>query len=99
MKDIIKEILDNTYYASIIIFLSQIIFIYLKTLNVIYTSEKKILGAILTGNGVSVLFLISIGIGINSIMGGEILPLITFLLGGTLGTYWGIKQAKKNDLK
>jgi hypothetical protein len=35
-------------------------------------------------------------IGGNSIMHGEFLPILSYLIGGTLGTYWGIlKESKK----
>ena len=37
-------------------------------------------------------------IGANSIIHGDILPIISFLIGGALGTYWGIrKEIKKHE--
>jgi len=99
MKETIKEILENPYYAAVIVFLSQMVFIYLRTLNVIYTSDKNMWPAIWTGNGVGISILISFGIGTKSVMGGELFPLFMFLLGGSLGTYWGIRQSIKNESK
>jgi len=87
-----KEFLSNPWYAAIVVFVTQIIFLYLRTLNVIYTSERKMMGAILTGNGVSVSWLISMSIGLNSMFTGAWQPIIAFLIGGTIGTYWGIKK-------
>jgi hypothetical protein len=89
------EILSNEYYSAIVIFISQIIFIYLRTINVIYTAERKMLGAIITGNGIGFSWLISMSIGANSILEGQVVPIIAFLIGGTLGTYFGIKKETK----
>lgn len=46
MKEWIEEVLNNPYLSAIVVFVSQIVFIYLRTLNVIYTSERKIWPAI-----------------------------------------------------
>jgi len=99
MKETIQSILDNYYLTSLIVFTSQIAFIYLRTLNVIYTAERKIVPAITTGMGIGLLTLVSFSIGIQSILSGQVLPVILFLLGGALGTYWGIKQNIKNENK
>lgn len=90
-----KEILSNPYLSALVVLISQIIFIYLRTINVIYTAERKILPAILSGNGIGLAWLVSMSIGANSIMKGELVPIIAFLLGGTLGTYLGIKKESK----
>jgi len=99
MKELIKEILNNPYWSAIVVFISQIVFIYLRTLNVIYTSEKKIWAAVWTGNGVGISILVSFALGTKAILGGELIPIFMFLLGGSLGTYWGIKQTIKNEKK
>lgn len=87
-----KELLSNPWMAAAIVFVTQIIFLYLRTLNVIYTSERKIWGTIITGNGVSVSWLLSMSIGLNSMFTGDWQPIVAFLIGGTIGTYWGIKK-------
>ena len=95
----IKEILDDQVWSSLIVLFSQIVFIYLRTLNVIYTAERKIWPAIITGLGVGLLTIVSFSIGIKSFMGGEIIPFSLFLIGGAIGTYLGIKQNIKNENK
>lgn len=90
-----QEILNNPYYSALTILISQIVFLYFRTLNVIYTAERRMVPAILTGNGIGLTWLISMSIGANSILHGEPLPIIAFLIGGTLGTYWGIKKESK----
>jgi hypothetical protein len=80
------------------VLVSQIIFIYLRTINVIYTSERRMIPAIISGNGIGLAWLVSMAIGGNSILHGEILPIFSFLIGGSLGTYWGIlKESKKQN--
>lgn len=91
-----EEILNNTYYSSVIILISQLTFLYLRTLNVIYTAERRVIPAIITGNGIGFTWLISMSIGANSIFNGDILPIIAFTIGGTVGTYLGfMKESKK----
>lgn len=93
-----SEILANPYLSALIVLISQIIFIYLRTINVIYTAERRMVPAIISGNGIGLAWLVSMSIGGNSIMHGEILPIVSFLIGGSLGTYWGIKkEVKKHD--
>ena len=87
-----KEIIANPYLSSFVVLISQIVFIYLRTINVIYTSERRMIPAIISGNGIGLAWLVSISIGGNSIMHGELLPILAYLVGGTLGTYWGIKK-------
>lgn len=90
-----EEILENKYYSSLVVLISQIVFLYLRTLNVIYTADNKMIPAIITQNGVGLMWLISMSIGIKSIMGGDALPIIMYLIGGSLGTYWGMKKESK----
>lgn len=90
-----QEILNNPYLSALVVLISQIIFIYLRTVNVIYTAERRMLAAILSGNGIGLSWLVSMSIGANSILEGQVLPIIAFLIGGTLGTYWGIKKESK----
>lgn len=92
------EILSNTYLSALVVLISQLIFIYLRTINVIYTAERKLIPAIISGNGIGLAWLVSMSVGANSIMNGEIIPIIAFLIGGTLGTYWGIKKETKKHV-
>jgi NAD/NADP transhydrogenase beta subunit len=91
------EILNNEYLSAVIILVSQICFLYLRTLNVIYTAEKKMLGSIITNNGIGIAWLVTLSIGTNSIMNGQLIPIICFLVGGSIGTYLGIMQEKKKN--
>lgn len=90
----LKELLQNPGYAAIVVFITQIAFLYFRTLNLYYTVERNLWGAIWTNNMLSINWLLSISIGINSFIDGEWLPITAFLLGGTIGTYWGMKNKK-----
>lgn len=83
---------------TLIVFISQTIFLWFRTLNVIYTSKLKTIPSILTGIGIGISWLIAVAIGVNSILKLEILPIIGHLAGGALGTYMGlIKEKKKHN--
>lgn len=89
-----EELLNNTYLSALVVLVSQIVFIYLRTLNVIYTSELRVKAAIISGAGIGLAWLVSLAIGFESVKRGELLPIFTYLLGGGLGTYWGIRKEK-----
>lgn len=89
-----EQITNTPYIAAIIVLLTQIIFLYFRTLNVIYVSEKRILPSIITGNLIGIAWLISITIGANAIMNLQWQPILAHLIGGSLGTYWGFKTRK-----
>ena len=92
----LQELLLNPWYASIIIFVTQILMLYLRTINIIYTSERNIWGAVWSNNGVAITWLVSMTIGMHSMITGDWQPIVGFLLGGTLGTYWGLKKEFKH---
>ena len=91
----VETILNNPYLSSLVVLIAQVIFIYLKTINVIYISDRRLLPAILSGNGIGLSWLISMSVGVNSILNGELLPILAFLIGGSIGTYLGIKNSDK----
>jgi len=95
----IRELILNPWHASIIVFFTQILMLYLRTINIIYTTNHNIFGAIWSNNGVAITWLLSMTIGMNSMLSGHIQPIIGFLLGGSIGTYWGLRMEikKKKD--
>jgi len=95
--DLFKEWLNNPYYSSIIVFITQICLLYLRTINIVYTTENNIFGAIWSNSLFAVAWLLSTSIGLNAILNANILPLIGFIVGGGFGTYLGmINEIKKN---
>lgn len=96
MKEYIDALLSSEFWSSIVIFLTQLLFIYLRTINVIYTTERKMFLAIISGLGIGLSWIVSMSIGMQSFIGGSFWPIFSFLLGGVLGTYFGINQDEKN---
>lgn len=94
-----NELLENPYWAAAIIFVFQSLFIYLRTINIIYTAERKVWPAVLSNVGVSLSVLFSFAVGTKSILDGNLLPIILFAIGAAIGTYIGIKQNIKKDEK
>lgn len=64
----------------------------MRTINVIYTTEKRVWPTIISNLGISVTWLLSVGITTKSILDGSWQPILAYLIGGTIGTYFGIKK-------
>lgn len=87
---------------GVIVFLTQLIFIGSRTINVRAISEKNMNKALWSGAIIHLAWLVSISIGvvsINSVMkdfNWYYIPVIfCSLSGGLLGTYWGLKEKMK----
>jgi hypothetical protein len=88
------EIISNPWYSAMIVLITQIGFIYLRTINVIFTATKKMIPSIVTGMGIGMFWLIGIAIGADAILQLKWQPIIAHLLGGAIGTYYGIKSKR-----
>jgi len=97
--ELFKEWLTNPYYSSIIVFITQICLLYLRTINVVYTTELNIIGAMWSNSLFAIAWLLSTSIGLNALLNANILPLIAFLVGGSFGTYLGLINEVKKDKK
>lgn len=95
MFKIFQEFLANPWYAAILVFFTQILMLYFRTINIYYTTHQNIFGSIWSNNANAIAWLLSITIGMNSMINGQIIPIIAYLVGGSLGTYFGIKQEQK----
>lgn len=84
---------------SLIVLVTQIIFLFLRTINVQATAGGKMWLSIWTGNGIAITWLIGISIGANAMLEGHVLPLLAHLLGGSIGTYLAFKRKNKSENK
>jgi len=87
---------------GIVVFITQLIFIGSRTINVKAIAERNMKKALLSGAVIHLAWLVSISIGvvsINSVMkefDWQYIPVILCSLsGGLLGTYWGLKEKMK----
>lgn len=77
---------------SIIVLVSQLIFIYLRTVNVQAIAKSNTVLSILSGIAVGLTGLLSLAIGVDSVIDGRVLPVVFYLLGGSIGTYLAMKR-------
>ena len=75
-----------------VVLLSQIAFIYLRTLNVIYTSDRSMWPSVVTGVGIGITWMIGIAIGVNALNEMMWQPILAHLIGGVLGTIWAFRH-------
>jgi len=94
-----KEVLANPWLSGGVVLLTQIVFLYFRTLNVMYTAERRLWPSILTGNAIGIAWLVSIAIGAKAIIELQWQPILGHIIGGSLGVYWGFKTKAKKENK
>lgn len=72
----------------------QVLFLYFRTLNTISVSRGRTLAAMATEAATSLCRLLSIALGVNSIMNGGWAVAATYVAGAVLGTYLAMKRKK-----
>jgi hypothetical protein len=75
----------------------QILFIYARTLNVKMIAKGNKVGAILTGFVVGIFWLVTTAIGVDSMLKADYLTVAGHLIGGAIGTYWGMYSKNKDN--
>lgn len=96
----IEELDLAPWQLAIIVFVSQTLFLWFRTLNVVYTARIEVVPAVLTGLGIGVFWLVAMTIGVDSVLKMSPLPIVAHLTGGALGTVIGLyKEKKKKDEK
>lgn len=83
------------WHLCLIVFVTQFLFIFLRTMNVIYTAEQNLLGAKATSALVHLCWLLSIAIGVKSVMYLDWVVIVFSIAGGLIGTHYGIKLKQK----
>tara|TARA_R110000851_G_scaffold160786_1_gene304088 strand:+ start:13116 stop:13403 length:288 start_codon:yes stop_codon:yes gene_type:complete len=94
-----KELIENPWLSGVAVTISQTIFLYLRTLNVMYTAERKLLATLLTGNGIALMWLFSLSLGMNAMMEGQWQPIVGNLVGGSIGVIMSFRTKKSMDAK
>ena len=91
----IKELVEDPWVSAVIVLITQIMFLYLRTINVIYTTERRLWPTIISNTGVSISWLLSVRKRKNYMITGQWQPIMAFLIGGAVGSYLGIKKESK----
>lgn len=98
--------MENTWTLTLIVFITQIVFLYGRTWNVSSIAEKDMKGVILSGIAVHLSWLVSIAIGAYSMQKillefnwADIPVILGSLSGGLYGSYMALKKKIKSDEK
>jgi hypothetical protein len=90
----IQEFLAQPIIASLLVLVTQVLFLYFRTLNVIYASSGNLVAAVSSELAVSICRLLSISVGVNSVLTGDFITALFYLLGAVIGTWWAMKTSK-----
>jgi uncharacterized protein YebE (UPF0316 family) len=89
------EYIENAWGIALVVLVTQIIFIYLRTVNVASIARNNVSGALISGAGVGLFWMITTTIGVYSITQLLWQPVVAHLVGGAVGTYYGMKTKEK----
>lgn len=89
-----EQYIINPWTTALVVLITQIAFIYLRTINVVHISKGKRTAAIISGMGIGVFWLVTMSLGANAVMKLQWQPIAAHLIGGALGTYWGFENKK-----
>ena len=71
--------------------ISQFVFSFSRTLNVRYTAKDNILMGVITSTLIKLTWLVSSSIGIKSVIDGDIIMCIAYVISGLIGDYLSYK--------
>lgn len=80
---------------KIILVISQLVFSYARTVNVIHNSRSLMIPSLISGTVVKITWLVSTYLGVNSLITKDYFSVFLYLLAGVLGDYLAIKFRKK----
>lgn len=81
---------------KLILIISQLLFSYFRTVNVIHNSRGMILQSLFSGTMVKVTWLVSTYLGVNSLITKDYFMVFLYLISGILGDYLGLLKNKSN---
>lgn len=88
-------LLQNPWWSGLIVLITQIFFVFFRTLNVIYNARKQLIPTIITGNIIGICWLITISFGITAVINMQWQPILAHIVGGTIGVIYGFKAENK----
>lgn len=88
-------------YNCIVVLISQIVFLWLRTVNVKRVALNQLWPAIFSGTGVGITWLISVSMGVDSLLDIKNKWPVTLchLIGGAIGTYMGMRKKTNFQIK
>jgi uncharacterized protein YebE (UPF0316 family) len=88
------EYITNPWWSALIVMITQFLFLYLRTKNVIYITNNETFLAVTSGALIGLMWLTSVTFSIDAIMKLEWQPLLAYFIGGMIGTYYAMKLKK-----
>jgi len=90
------EYITNPWWSALIVLITQFLFLYLRTKNVLYITKNQIFLAVTTGALIGLMWLTSVTFSIDAIAKMDWQPIAAYFIGGMIGTYYAmkIKQTK-----
>lgn len=74
-----------------ILFISQLVFSFSRTLNVRYTAKENVFKSIITSFFIKITWLISASFGVKGVLDGNYLLIFVYIISGILGDYLSFK--------
>ena len=75
----------DIFTQAIVVFATQYLFIYFRTINIEAQIKRNRMKLFLSGTVVHITYLVSMAIGVNAVLNGNILLIVCSLIGGLLG--------------
>jgi uncharacterized protein YebE (UPF0316 family) len=85
-------------FAIIYIVISQFAFVFFRTLNVKYTAQDQVLGAMFTGLMINILWITTTAFGIEAYQNHNYVFAAAYLFGGQVGVYYGMRKVQIEKL-
>lgn len=82
---------------KVILILSQLVFSYARTVNVIHNSKGLMIPSLISGTVVKITWLLSTYLGVNALITKDYLSVVLYLLAGVLGDYLALKTRKNEN--
>jgi hypothetical protein len=79
-------------FDIIYIVTSQFLFVFFRTLNVKYTAQDQLVGAMITGLAINALWITTTAFGVDAYKNNDYIMAVAYLSGGQIGVYYGMRK-------
>lgn len=85
------KLVADPWWAALVVLITQIIFLYARTLNIMFIAKNRFIPSLITSNIVGITWLLSIAIGANAVLTMQWQPILAHVIGSTIGVIMGFK--------
>ena len=87
-------ILNNVCLSSLFVLITQLLFMFFRTINIIHTTNGDIMRSALSNLATTIIALLGTSVGIKSVLEGEWTVVVFYLIGSTIGQILGMKKLR-----